>query len=172
MLHSPLAMIIPPHPQLIIGKGKGQQCVQGWALKMHVLPLNTQRSSQGRRLSPSCRQIKTPHRVMTCITSACMHGRRISAEGEDASWDTERRTRPRRCVLVCVCVCVCVETGICSGQEVSCQLIVFSQPCACQYIGPAVSPEPAGLVHEGHRCCEKQKSTAAASRWGRQCCSF
>ena len=70
----------PPTRRLSGGKEQESSVLRVEFLKMHALPLNTHCHSLGSRLSPSCggddhRQIKPPRRVMTCMTTACMHAR-------------------------------------------------------------------------------------------------
>lgn len=127
----------PPHPWLISRKGTGQQCAQGWALKMHVLPLNTHCGSQGSRLPPSCGG-REPQADKNSTQGNDMHDYRLHAHAADQCWrwghflsgeEIQRGDGGHAGVRLCMSV---QKQGVCSGREVFCQLIVFSRPCACQ----------------------------------------
>lgn len=115
----------PPHPWLISRKGTGSAVCSGLSFKKCMFFLWTHTAARrGAGFLPPVgeenhRQIKTPHRVMTCMTTACMHTRQISAEGEDTSWVERRYREETEAMLVWGCVCLCRNGGFVQGGRSS-----------------------------------------------------
>lgn len=110
------------------------------------------------------RQIKTPHRIMTCMATTCICTWQVSAEGEDTSWVEQRYRRETGAMLVWGCVCLCRHWGLFRAGSLLPANCVF--PGLCLPINWPCSLSPAGqAATERSQVFQENKTTTLHSGW-------